>query len=123
MMRAGDRRPSCSRGTRRQAAGVAAQALMRGQPQAAMDSVSGKPRMPIMGRTIVTLIVLAVTPIAINDQALTQLVDVPQEAISAVNVLFDMINKRTHIWINPQLKGIASASRGNSNFFSIGSAI
>ena len=57
-----------------------------------------------MGRTIVTLIVLAVAPIAINAQALAQ------EVIRAVNLLFDLINKRTPIWINPQLK-ITEVSR------------
>ena len=76
-----------------------------------------------MGRTIVTLIVLAVAPIAINAQALTQLVDVPPEAIRAVNVLFDLINKRTLIWINPQLKITEVSRNGKTIFFSIGSAL
>ena len=76
-----------------------------------------------MGRTIVTLIVLAVAPIAINAQALAQRVDVPPEAIRAVNVLFDLINKRTPIWINPQLKITEVSRNGETIFFSIGSAL
>ena len=76
-----------------------------------MDSVSGKPRMPIMGRTIVTLIVLAVAPIAINAQALAQLVDVPPEVIGAVNV----INKRTPIWI-PATKDHRGLPQWRNNF-------
>src|SRR6516164_508630 len=86
---------------------------------AAMDSVSGKPRMPIMGRSIVTLIVLAVAPIAINAQALAQLVDVPPEVIRALGVLFDLINKRTPIWINPQLKITQVSRNGETIFFSM----
>ena len=76
-----------------------------------------------MGRTIVTLIVLAVAPIAINAQALAQRVDVPPEVITAVNALFDLINKRTPIWINPQLKITEVSRNGKTIFFSIGSAL
>src|SRR6516165_5001495 len=88
-----------------------------------MDSASGKPRMPIMGRTIVTLIVLAVAPIAINAQALAQLVDVPPEVIRAVNVLFDLINKRTPIWINPRLKITEASRNGETIFFAMESTL
>ena len=63
-----------------------------------------------LGRTIVTLTVLAVALIAINAQALAQLVEVPPEVIRALNVLFDLINKRTPIWINPQQKITRSAA-------------
>ena len=44
-----------------------------------MHSVSGKPRMPIKGRTIVTLTFLAMVLVAINVQALAQLAEVPPE--------------------------------------------
>ena len=76
-----------------------------------------------MGRTIVTLIVLAVAPIAINAQALAQLVDVPPEVIRAVNVLFDLINKRTPIWINPQLKITEVSRNGETIFFAMESTL
>jgi hypothetical protein len=76
-----------------------------------------------MGRTIVTLIVLAVAPIAINAQALAQLVDVPPKVITAVNVLFDLINKRTPILINPQLKITEVSRKGETIFFSMESTL
>ena len=72
-----------------------------------------------MGRSIVTLIVLAVAPIAINAQALAQLVDVPPEVIGAVNV----INKRTPIWINPQLKITEVSRNGETILFSMESTL
>jgi hypothetical protein len=75
--------------------------------------------MPIMGRTIVTLTVLAVALIAINAQALAQLVDVPPEVIRALNVQFGLINKRTPIWINPQLKITEVSRNGETIFFSM----
>ena len=80
-----------------------------------MDTVSGKPRMLIMGRTIVTLTVLTVALIAINAQALAQLVEVPPE----LRVLFDLINKRTPIWINPQLKITQVSRNGETILFSM----
>jgi len=73
--------------------------------------------MPIMGRTIVTLIVLAVAPIAINAQALAQ------EVIRAVNLLFDLINKRTPILINPQLKITEVSRNGETIVFSMESTL
>ena len=76
-----------------------------------------------MGRTIVTLIVLAVAPIAINAQALAQLVDVPPEVIRAVIVLFDLVNKRTPIWINPQLKVTEVSRNRETIFFSMESTL
>jgi len=68
-----------------------------------------------MGRTIVTLTVLTVALIAINAQALTQLVEVPPE----LRVLFDLINKRTPIWINPQLKITQVSRNGETILFSM----
>ena len=68
-----------------------------------MNSVSGKWRMHIKGRTIVILTVLAMALAAINAQALAQLAEVPPEVIRAL-ILFDLTNKHTPIWINPQLK-------------------
>ena len=68
-----------------------------------------------MGRTIVTLTVLTVALIAINTQALAQLVEVPPE----LGVLFDLINKRTPIWINPQLKITQVSRNGEAIFFSM----
>ena len=70
-----------------------------------------------MGRTIVTLIVLAVAPIAINAQALAQ------EVIRAVNLLFDLINKRTPILINPQLKITEVSRNGETIVFSMESTL
>ena len=68
-----------------------------------------------MGRTIVTLIVLAVELIAINAQALAQLVEVPPGVIRTL----DLISKRTPISINPQLK-ISEVSRtGETILFSV----
>jgi len=66
-----------------------------------------------MGRTIVTLTVLAVALIAINAQALAQLV--PPEVIRTLDVL----NKRTPIWINPQLKITQISRNGETILFSM----
>jgi hypothetical protein len=74
--------------------------------------------MPIMGRTIVTLTVL-VALIAINAQALAQLAELPPEVSRALGVLFDLINKRTPIWINPQLKITQVSRNGETIFFSM----
>ena len=68
-----------------------------------------------MGRTIMTLTVLAVALIAINGQALAQPVEVPPEVIRAL----DLINKRTPIWINPQLKITQVSRNGETIFFSM----
>ena len=68
-----------------------------------------------MGRTIVTLTVLAVALIAINGQALAQPVEVPPEVIRAL----DLINKRTPIWINPQQKITQVSRNGETIFFSM----
>jgi hypothetical protein len=70
--------------------------------------------MPIIGRTIVTLTVL-VALIAINAQALAQLVEVPPEVIRAL----DLINKRTPISINPQLKITQVSRTGETILFSM----
>jgi len=70
-----------------------------------------------MGRTIVTLTVLAVALIAMNAQASAQLV--PPEVIRTLDVL----NKRTPIWINPQLKITQIARNGETILFSMGTTI
>jgi hypothetical protein len=61
------------------------------------------------------LTVLAVALIAINAQALAQLVQVPPEVIRAL----DLINKRTPIWINPQQKITQVSRNGETIFFSM----
>ena len=66
-----------------------------------------------MGRTIVTLTVLAVALIAMNAQASAQLV--PPEVIRTLDVL----NKRTPIWINPQLKITEVSRNGETILFSM----
>jgi hypothetical protein len=71
--------------------------------------------MPIMGRTIVTLTALAVALIAINAQALAQLVEAPPEVIRAL----DLINKRTPIRINPQPKITQVSRNGETILFSM----
>jgi hypothetical protein len=70
-------------------------------------------RIAIMGRTIVTLTVLSVALIAINAQALAQ--QVPPEVIRTLDVL----NKRTPIWINPQLKITQVSRNGETILFSM----
>jgi hypothetical protein len=75
--------------------------------------------MPIKGRTIVTLTFLAMVLVAINVQALAQLAEVPPEAIRMLDVLFDLMNKRTPIWINPQLKITHVSRNGEAILYSM----
>jgi len=58
------------------------------------------------------LTVLAVALIAINAQALAQLVEVPPGVIRTL----DLINKRTPIWINPQQKDHPGPPQWRNNF-------